>query len=677
MKSRATNAGLPHHMRIAALQCNFERGWKQTMRVPSLWNRFGFNVEQLYHVYADGYSLVHSGGKARERLREYLAASRRKGLQVILYVNCHILMGPEVRRHAGWAQVDCKGKYHRPYGTYYAPCLNSPWREYFLHMLAGLKGLDLAGIFFDGPSRGTCFCRHCRKRFRKETGRSLLASAGDAADAFAAQVFKEFCGAIHGAVKETDRSWISYINFDVMNPDADAAEMDALSQTNDIIGTEGGFFFYGAPAQADPWRPAVTAKMCEAVARGKPTVIFMAGDHKPWSWYLHTPAETTLCYASALANNASLWYGIHGPTRLLDSPSGRAARDIIRFDRRHDRLYQRTESMADVAVFFSFDTHRHYRKTSAETDLYRSAANGPADVIGNYTASFRGATAMLARSGMPFDVVTELNLSSLARYAVLVLPTMACVAERTAGVLREFVRRGGTILADSEWSLYDGGLRHLDNFRLADLAGAQFRGYRTYQSHDYFVFEPAARPDRGATLVPAPLAAVDVTPHRGTSVLARLCEPLPGRYWGAPSKPAHPFILRNRVGKGTVYFIAGTFFELYGVYGIEDYRWFVADLLGRHAAPPVVVHCQPGLVEVTARRSLSGNGTMLIHLVNYTGAMTRPIEQVVPLRNVELRVRTGAAAVRSLTSGKSLPVRSGRVVLPELREFEVLAVDMP
>ena len=44
MISATKATGLPHHMRIAALQGNFEGGWKQTMQIPALWKRFGFNA---------------------------------------------------------------------------------------------------------------------------------------------------------------------------------------------------------------------------------------------------------------------------------------------------------------------------------------------------------------------------------------------------------------------------------------------------------------------------------------------------------------------------------------------------------------------------------------------------------------------------------------------------------
>ena len=68
-KNDASNP-LPRHMRIAALQCDFEGGRENTLKVPELWNSFGFNVEQLFHTHGEFYSAVFQkdkGGAAPQR----------------------------------------------------------------------------------------------------------------------------------------------------------------------------------------------------------------------------------------------------------------------------------------------------------------------------------------------------------------------------------------------------------------------------------------------------------------------------------------------------------------------------------------------------------------------------------------------------------------------------------
>jgi hypothetical protein len=135
-----------------------------------------------------------------------------------------------------------------------------------------------------------------------------------------------------------------------------------------------------------------------------------------------------------------------------------------------------------------------------------------------------------------------------------------------------------------------------------------------------------------------------------------------------------PFIIRHRFGKGVSYYLAGTFFELYRKYGIVHYRRILRQIVRQHARPAVELLDAPESVEFTVRRA-GKPGTILVHLVNYTGGMTRPIERVVPLRGLSLKVNGPAESARALVSGRKLRVlRGGRIALPEIREFEAILI---
>ena len=667
---------LPHHMRIAALQCNFEGGTAKTLRVPERWKRFGFNVEQLLHTHAELYSAVFDRRRHGALLRRYLAESRKNGLSTILYLNCHILLESQKNRIRDWAAVKEDGTYVRLYDTYYACCVNSSWQDYFLKAIEELKDCDLAGIFFDGPNAAPCYCPRCRAGFKAARGKVLAKATPDEAIEFGLESSLTFMARAYAKVKEVNPDRLAYFNTPLLHSGMTDVQMRRALACNDIVGTEGGFQFYGPPKDTDLWRCGLNAHAVEAVAGDRPRVIFMAGDHKPWSWYLHTPTETRLCYASALANGASVWYGIHCRTAHLDSPAGRAARDMIQFDRRHDALYQRTTSLADVALLYSFNTAKHYTSSGETTDFYRSGGNQKKAAVGNYWESFNGAAGILFRSGIPFDLVTELDPDAFSRYRVLVVPTGACLADNVAVAIREFVRRGGVLIADSETSLFDATGNRQNDFLLADVLGVAFKGHRQYAAHDYFALDPRGDlpGQKGIPLIPAPLVAMDVAPARRAKVLARLCPPLPGRYAGKPGRPVHPFLIRKRVGKGLSYYFAGTFFELYRKFGIADYRHLAGRLVRHHTRPAVELVNAPESVEFTVRQS-GAAGPMLVHLVNYTGGMTRPIDKVVPLRGLSLKVNARVESVRSLVTGRRLnPDRHGLIALPDIHEFEVITL---
>ena len=134
-------------------------------------------------------------------------------------------------------------------------------------------------------------------------------------------------------------------------------------------------------------------------------------------------------------------------------------------------------------------------------------------------------------------------------------------------------------------------------------------------------------------------------------------------------------MIRHPVGNGVCYYVAGAFFELYASYGITHCRKLVAHFVRPHSRPPAEVVNAPSSLEVTVRRSRPTDA-LLVHLVNYTGGMTRPIEEPVPLTDVSLKLKSPARRVRSLTTGATLsPAPNGLYPIPPVREFEVLVVE--
>jgi hypothetical protein len=663
-------------MRIAALQCNYEGG--KTLEVADRWARMGFNVEQLFHPMADGYSALFDPTRHRRALADYARRARRRGLRIIVYLNVHILGPSQNDRRDEWAQRDADGRFPKMYGTYYACCLNSPWRKHFFAVLDALEPFDIDGVFLDGPAsiEGGCRCPHCAARYREQFGADI--DDGEQLDAFRARTRHEFLLNAYHRFKKIKPEGVFYMNLNVTHPSrATGAVADALAY-NDLVGTEGGFMFYGPPKEADLWKPAMAAKLLEAIAPDRPRVVFMAADQKPWSWYPHTAAETKLCIASIVANGANLWYGLHGSTRLLDTPGCRAAADLVRFLAQHEDAYDRTESVARVAVLFSYDTALAYRTARQESDLYDSAG-GRSGMPGNFTESFRGIVGALARSGVPFDLVADLpaSLERLGRYDCVFLPTCACLSDATVAGLRAYVSGGGNLVATFDTSLYDPAGQRRDDFALADVFGVSATDeIIRYGNHNYFstsskdaLFEGIRPP-----LLPAAETALAVTAAPGAEVLARFLGVMAGRYVDL-EEPEHPAVVRNRFGEGTCVYLAGAFGEMCDTYHPPEYRRLLANAAARLARSPVRIENAGNVVVAVRRRA----DRLLVHLINYAGLSPRPFESVAPQRGIRLRVaddRYGEA--RALVSG--CPCEWEReegelvVSIPELFEYEVIAL---
>ncbi len=672
-------------LRIAALQCNYEQG--ENLKAPARWRAMGFNCEQLKHIMDVG-GRITSDFNLRahgDLLRAYLKETRKNRLKVILYLNVHVFAPDENERRKDWAQQDAAGGFYKNYGTCYCICVNSPWHGHFFRLLRQLAAFEIDGIFLDGPIiiPGGCFCRHCQKLFRRQTGRGLRQASAAEQWQFNAGSLDRFMRQARRRFKATKPAGVFYNNLDALHPTPSYYLMPASLEYNDIIGTEGGFFGSPPGKAADAFKPAVTARVLEGLAPDKPRVNFMAANNYPWSWYPHAPAESVLCIASTMANACNIWYGLHGSMRMLAAPGAQAAGAIMRQLARHDRYFVKTRSAARVAMLYSFVTERVYHTALAETDLY-GKQHDVKNAGGNLRQAVFGFADVLLRSGIPFDIITDIGLTAatLGRYDCVILPAAACLADADLSLLRQYVAAGGNLVAAFDASLYTPDGRQRREFGLGDVFGAAFQGAVTrYQNWNYFsmtVPEHSVFAGLNLPLYPAPGFGLDVAALDGAEVLARFHGALDGRYEPI-REPAQPFAVWNRHGRGQCLYLAGTFGEMCYNYNPEEYRVLLRNAVRRLARPVAILEGDAANVEVVVRTQ--GRRT-IVHLVNHDGAPPRPFTSVHPKRNLRLILpdfKRPSAGARALLAGKTCRCRPGpsglTVPVPEMNEYEIIAVE--
>jgi hypothetical protein len=81
-------------------------------------------------------------------------------------------------------------------------------------------------------------------------------------------------------------------------------------------------------------------------------------------------------------------------------------------------------------------------------------------------------------------------------------------------------------------------------------------------------------------------------------------------------------------------------------------------------------------------RSQESGKRLLLHLVNFTGEMTRPIQRVLPVENLRISImdRPGLSKAFSLMRPAKLAVRKSssgtlQFELPRLEEYEVIVIE--
>jgi len=109
---------------------------------------------------------------------------------------------------------------------------------------------------------------------------------------------------------------------------------------------------------------------------------------------------------------------------------------------------------------------------SNQTTTFYGRAQPGSDLEG---AQF-GCYHALIESRIPFEIVDDSFLDSLARFRVLILPNIAALSDAQCRQLTESVRQGGRIVATHETSLYDEWGVHRQDFGLSELFGCSYGG---------------------------------------------------------------------------------------------------------------------------------------------------------------------------------------------------------
>ncbi len=631
-----------------------------------------------------------AGKQNPDYLAQYLPEAHKRGLKVIIYFNVHWYNRGFADKHRDWLQVREDG---RPidgvYSTGYDFCLNGPWREWCFQVLRDLCAYPIDGIFYDGPIffPDTCYCRYCQEKYARQHGGKLPSKKERRGAAFAGlldfQVHSmvDFLRESRQVIKAANPEIAFYMNGGVRGANWATARLNReLIAEQDILGSEGGFI-YGDLLKTPVWKPGVTARLLETQSGGKPTVIFSAAGHKPWTFSLLPEPELRLLYAGTIANSAGVWFGMW-PFEF-EQPEMKSLAAMNRFFGQNRQYLQHTRSEATAAIVWSDTTTNFYQGSDADLiDAIRISKPGE---VGNLEAEFNGLTDALMRAHVPFDVIDDVSLEreNLDRYALLILPNVACMSAKSAARLKEYVERGGNLFTTFETSLYDEtGIRR-QNFALADLLGIA-DGHKIVgpTRWDYMKRQSknALLEGLDRELLPSTTYHVRVRPAGG-DVLMRFTEPLAGTYDGIPRISDDPAMVARTAGKGRAIYFAGDLGA-----GIQEFRLGEFLRLAQNAFTQlshtrVGIENAPGSLEVVLRSQEQGR-RLILHLINSTGEMTRPIQRILPMTNVSVTVRgaAGMRRVRTLMQPADIPSERNaggglRFTIPRLEEYEAVVME--
>lgn len=258
------------------------------------------------------------------------------------------------------------------------------------------------------------------------------------------------------------------------------------------------------------------------------------------------------------------------------------------------------------------------------------------------------------------------------------------MSEEQAEQIKRFVRNGGNLIATFDTSFYDEYGQVREYPLLADLLGIATVDEITELPYDHIQTEINRESYlRGIdqSLIPAPMLAVKINPRPGSQTIMHYRSKQPARYCDLPPITSHPFMVMNRFEKGSTLYFTGNVDKGYENSALPEYRKLMRNALSTFHPERVILESHQG-IESLHLSLRSQQQRLILHLINYTGSMTRPIEKVVPFHDIAIRLNEipqAVTTIRSLRTSNLLPFQqdgdSIRFVLPQLDEYEVIVVE--
>lgn len=609
-------------------------------------------------------------------IREYLPYARKYGIKVLAYLNMHWYSYEFGKKHRDWEQrlKDGRsyGEVYPLYGSGTTFCVNSSWKDWALELIEETMKTGVDGVFLDGPVifPECCYCESCRKKFSKEYGEEIPTwedwpnPLWKKFIEFREESMANFLKDAQSAMKKVNEEGVIFLNAGHWWPGSwrEARNIERLSEYQDFNGAEA--FFHPGSQNVPLIFWAIEAK--HLVAKGKPAVVF--SHHALGSWhYIPLPHyEVEVSVAQTVSCGANPWFAVFDyalDTRLDEALA--SMRNILGFLSRNEEYYANTLSKSEVALLLSSQTSTFYLSelkelyldpgTGVEKDLRIEEGTGRKKVDLRvrkmmceevYTNSILGAATILSRNHIPYDMILDDGLINgvLEKYSVLMLPNAACLSDEQIQAIREFIEKGGSIVCSFETGSYDENGNPRNENPLWHLLGIEESEgmfpprigeeyMRLIDSKEGILSIPAD------TLIPRPVYSLKTIAKQNVIVPCIFMNPI-GAYYSPPKgESKYPAIICNRYRGGKTVFFSSLIEDFYARYRIHDIsRVFVDCLRFAIGRPSLVEVDAPETVQVEVRENRA-SGRVMVHLINVTGDMQRPISNIVSLHNIKIRVR--------------------------------------
>jgi hypothetical protein len=640
--------------------------WRQTCTQGVIINAGG-----IVAYYPSKFPLHHQAEflSGRDLYGELAAAAHADGLAVLARMDSNRAHADFHRAHPDWFAVDGSGQPYRA-GELYVACVNSPYYEEYLtgvlrEIIERTRPEGIADNSWSGLDRNSiCHCVNCARSFRAAASQDLPREKNWNSPVYRQWIQWNYArrleiwdlnNRVTKAAGGPDCLWIGMNSGSVTSQCRNFRDYKEICRRAKIIlldhqarnNAEG----FQANGQAGKlihgllgWDKLVPESMAMYQA-GAPT-FRLASKPEP---------EARMWMLDGIAGGLQPWWhhiGAYGEDRRMYH----TAEPLLKWHQAHESLLVNREPIATVGVVWS----------QQNTDFYgRDNAGESVDL------PFRGITNALLRTRIPWlPVHIDQVERGGAKFSLLVLPNLVALSERQCAGIREFVARGGGLIATGGTSRCDEWGDPRPDLALADLFGAHLVNEQretTETLHSYLRLVPELRaavdgPKAGhEPPVNGPRHPVlrgfdetDILAFGGRLDALRVDEEAKVLMTFVPPFPVYPpetawmreprtdipgLIVNDAASGGRVAFLPADLDRRFGRDNLPDHGNLLANLIRWTAKEgiPLAVEGR-GLVDCHLYRQ---SDRIILHLVNLTSAGTwrAPVDELIPIGPLRVRIK--------------------------------------
>lgn len=682
--------------------------WKRT-RVQGVI----INAGGIVAYYPSRYPLQHRAEFLGDRdlYGELAKAAHDDGLTVVARMDSNRTAEEFFTAHPDWFARNSSGNPYRA-ADKYVTCVNSPYYdEYLPSVLTEIIDRSHPEGFADNSWSGLgrdsiCYCANCARKFRDKAGAALPLKHDWKDPVYRQWIDWNYARRIEiwdlnnratKAAGGPDCLWFGMNSGSVASQSSSFRDCKAIFERAEMV-----FLDHQSRGPAGFEENADTGKLVHGILgwdklAPESMAMYQAG-RGTFRVASKPAAEARMWMLEGFAGGISPWWH-HIGAYQEDRRAYLTAEPVMKWHEANQRYLLNRRPLATVGLVWS----------QRNTDFY--GQDRAAELV---DAPYRGFAASLVRARIPYVPVhidhIERDGGSLK---VLVLPAIGAMSDAQCSAVRNFVAKGGALIATGVTSLYNEFGDARGDYGLADLFGAHVTGTSAGERpgagqtlHTYLRLSPELRagvwgPEVGnEPREPGPRHAVlrgfgetDILPFGGALQPLRLDTGVTVPLTFVPPFPVLPpetswmrqpkTDIPGLVLKGRVAFLPADIDRLYTSNSLPDHATLLANLVRWAANGGIPLRLEGrGLFDCNL---YTQPGRVIAHIVNLTATGRTPItdDDLVPAGPLKFGVQLPAGvhgrSIKMLVAGRILtPVIANgwaRVVIPSVLDHEVLVIE--